>query len=121
MGGSAGLPPWTGVCQYALKRRRSLRILLVEDDLSLARIVAGGLREHGFAVDPVASSREADRLVRENPYDVVLLDLGLPDGDGALLLRELRTRGETIPVLVLTARGTVAERVSGLDAGADDY
>jgi two-component system OmpR family response regulator len=98
-----------------------MRILLVEDDAALARVLGKGLGEQGYAVDPVASSRGAQRLLRENPYDLVLLDLGLPDGDGLSLVQGMRARGEPTPVLVLTARGTIADRVKGLDSGADDY
>jgi DNA-binding response OmpR family regulator len=98
-----------------------MRILLVEDDRALSRVLNEGLLEQGYAVDLAASNHGAQRCLRENPYDLVLLDLGLPDGDGLTLLQEIHQRAEPPPILVLTARGTVADRVRGLDAGADDY
>lgn len=98
-----------------------MRVLLVEDDAALAAAVSKGLRDAGFAVDAVRSAEEAlDRLAL-NPYDVMILDIGLPGADGITLLSLLRDRQLTLPVLVLTARGAVGDRVTGLDAGADDY
>lgn len=98
-----------------------MRVLLVEDDESLRATVGTGLRHAGHAVD-VADSIEAARVRLDvEPYDLLVLDLGLPDGDGLELLAALRRRGILVPVLVLTARGALEERVTGLDAGADDY
>src|SRR5882762_2617273 len=90
-----------------------MRLLLVEDDPSLRAAVTDGLRDAGYAVDAVGSAE--DGVVRLD------LDPGLPGADGLSLLGALRGRGMTLPVLVLTARGSVEDRVTGLDAGADDY
>ena len=98
-----------------------VRVLLVEDDRALSQAVRDGLAAQGMAVDPVGTARAARTMLPANPYDCIVLDLGLPDEDGLSLLRELRARGDEIPVLVLTARGTVEDRVDGLNAGADDY
>jgi len=97
------------------------RVLLVEDEPALADFVVRGLREEGFAVELAIDAAEGrDRLLREN-WDVVLLDWRLPQGDGLSLLQMLRQRDRTTPVLMMTARDTVADRVLGLDTGADDY
>lgn len=98
-----------------------MRLLLVEDAPQLAEATARGLRGHGHAVDVAGTLADARRLVRLEPYDTVLLDLGLPDGSGVSLLDELRRAGTTTPVIVLTARDGVEDRVAGLDHGADDY
>jgi DNA-binding response OmpR family regulator len=98
-----------------------VRVLLVEDDEPLARAVHDGLAARGLAVDVVGSASAARSMLALEPYEVVLLDLGLPDQDGLSMLRELRGRGASVPVLILTARGAVDDRVTGLDAGADDY
>ena len=99
-----------------------MRILLVEDDPDLAAVLALGLRAAAYATDDAASCREAELHLVETSYDVVCLDLGLPDGDGLDLLREL---GSSLRrprrLLVLTARDGVEDRVAGLDGGADDY
>jgi DNA-binding response OmpR family regulator len=98
-----------------------MRLLVVEDDPPLARALREGLRAQGFAVDLSGSAEHArDRLLLD-AYDLLVLDLGLPGADGLSLLDWLRGRGQDVPVLVLTARGTVADRVTGLDHGADDY
>jgi len=98
-----------------------MRLLVVEDDSGLVAALHEGLRARGFAVDHAASAERALDLLRVNPYDLVTLDLGLPGMDGIAMLRALRAKGNVIPVLVVTARGEVADRVGGLDAGADDY
>ena len=98
-----------------------MRVLMVEDDDALARAVRDGLVARGFAVDAVASAGEARTMLGLNAYECVILDLGLPDQDGAVFLRTLRERGDAVPVLVLTARSAVDDRVAGLEAGADDY
>lgn len=98
-----------------------MRLLLVEDAAQLADATARGLKAHSHAVDVAATLADARRLVRLEPYDAILLDLGLPDGDGLVLLDELRRRERPIPVIVLTARDSVTDRVAGLDHGADDY
>jgi DNA-binding response OmpR family regulator len=98
-----------------------MRLLVVEDDAGLITALHDGLRTRGFAVDRATSAERALDLLGVNPYDLVTLDLGLPGMDGLTFLRRLRAKGNAIPVLVLTARGEVADRVAGLDAGADDY
>ena len=98
-----------------------MRLLLVEDDTMIGRALRQGLVEAGFVVDWVHDGRAADLSVANGVYDLVVLDLGLPRMDGRELLRTLRSRGDTIAVLVVTARDAVAERIAGLDAGADDY
>jgi two-component system response regulator TctD len=98
-----------------------LRILIVEDDAALARGLSAALKLAGYAVDHVASGEEAARLERAEPYGLVVLDLGLPDLSGFDVLTRIRRRGSTVPVMILTAREAVADRVKGLDLGADDY
>lgn len=98
-----------------------VRLLVVEDDPSLSRVLVRGLTEEGHAVDPAMTVASADELLGINEYDLVVLDLGLPDGDGMDLCRRIRGAGAQTPVLMLTARDGVSDRVEGLDAGADDY
>ncbi|HZR82694.1 MAG TPA: response regulator transcription factor [Candidatus Binatia bacterium] len=98
-----------------------MRLLLIEDDGALAGALSKGLAGSGFAVDSARTGADAQSLAARNTYDLVILDLGLPDVDGLDLLARLRAREPHVPVLVLTARGTTTDRVTGLDAGADDY
>ncbi len=98
-----------------------MRLLLVEDDTMIGESVYDLLRAEHHAVDWVRDGDMADTALRTQTYDVVLLDLGLPRRDGLEVLRDLRARKDRTPVLVATARDAVAERVRGLDAGADDY
>lgn len=98
-----------------------MRLLLVEDDLMIGRAVRQGLGGAGFAVDWVTDGRAAELALANGVYDLAVLDLGLPVKDGMALLRELRTRRDPIPVLVVTARDAVPDRIAGLNAGADDY
>jgi two-component system copper resistance phosphate regulon response regulator CusR len=98
-----------------------MRILLVEDERSASRMIAKGLREHGHAVDVVADGADAIDHAGRVTYDVVVLDLMLPVKSGLDVCRELRSNGDPVPVLMLTARDTVDDRILGLDAGADDY
>jgi DNA-binding response OmpR family regulator len=98
-----------------------MRVLLVEDDPKAARLLTRGLHEEGFVVDVAASAEQADERVAIVDYDVIVLDWLLPEMDGITLCRELRRRGAQTPILMLTARDALADRVSGLDAGADDY
>jgi two-component system response regulator QseB len=98
-----------------------LHILLIEDDALVASGIVAGLGLHGFTVDHVDSARMAEGALAAAQFDACVLDLGLPDEDGMSLLVRWRERGETLPVLVLTARDAVAHRVKGLQAGADDY
>ncbi len=98
-----------------------MRLLLVEDDPMIGEAVADLLRAEHYAVDWARDGDAADTALRAQPYDLVLLDLGLPKRDGITVLRDLRTRKNRTPVLVATARDAVAQRIEGLDAGADDY
>src|SRR5688500_6490116 len=98
-----------------------MRLLLVEDDSMIGAAAREGLRQDGYVVDWVRDGREADHAAASGVYDLVLLDLGLPRRDGLTLLRSWRARGASVPVLIVTARDAVADRVAGLDAGADDY
>lgn len=98
-----------------------MRILLVEDDAMIGQAVQDGLRRERFTVDWVRDGEAADLALRGGSFDAVLLDLGLPRRDGLAVLRELRARSDTVPVLILTARDAVSDKVQGLDAGADDY
>ena len=98
-----------------------MRILLVEDDALLGDGIHAGLRLADYAVDWVKDGESARRALLDHPYDACVLDLGLPKRDGLSVLKDLRGRGSQLPVLILTARDTSADKVSGLDAGADDY
>jgi len=98
-----------------------MRVLLVEDDPMVGEAVRKGLRQDGFTIDWVQDGKSADVALRTEDYAMLLLDLGLPQKDGLAVLRTLRERGSAIPVLITTARDAVADRVAGLDAGADDY
>jgi two-component system, OmpR family, copper resistance phosphate regulon response regulator CusR len=98
-----------------------VRILLVEDDSRVAHPIAKGLREQAYAVDLAPDGESAVYLATENEYDLVILDIMLPKKDGHTVCRELRARGARTPILMLTARGRVDDRVEGLDSGADDY
>jgi two-component system response regulator QseB len=98
-----------------------MRVLLAEDDAMIGDGVRRGLAQDGFAVDWVRDGRAAELALGENVHDLLLLDLGLPRRDGLAVLQSMRQRGDKRPVLVLTARDAVTDRVAGLDAGADDY
>ncbi len=98
-----------------------MRLLLIEDDAMIGRAVRQGLQDAGFVVDWAIDGREAETALRDDVYDLAVLDLGLPAKDGMTLLRELRARRNGLPVLVATARDAVADRIAGLNAGADDY
>ncbi|HZR68443.1 MAG TPA: response regulator [Burkholderiales bacterium] len=98
-----------------------MRLLLVEDDAMIGESIRAGLRQDGHAVDWVTDGRAAETAIRTEPYAMVLLDLGLPRKDGYAVLEDLRRSGNPVPVLILTARDAVADRVRGLDRGADDY
>ena len=98
-----------------------MRLLLIEDNPRLAGLIRDGLQGQGFAVDWCGTVAGAETALQVNAYDLLLLDLGLPDGDGLELLRTIRRGKDTTPILILTARGGLDDRVSGLDAGADDY
>jgi DNA-binding response OmpR family regulator len=98
-----------------------MRLLLVEDDAVIASSLAKGLREQAYAVDVATDGDAAVYQAAVNPYDAVVLDVMLPKRDGFAVCRELRRRGLTTPVLMLTARDAVRDRIEGLDTGADDY
>ena len=98
-----------------------MRLLLVEDDQALSRAVEQALSGQGYAVDAVGTVEAALFLLEQAPQDAVVLDLGLPDGDGIDVLKHIRKRWAALPVLILTARDSIDDRVTGLDAGADDY
>ncbi len=98
-----------------------MRLLLVEDDAMIAEAIRTGLKRDGFTVDWVGDGDSADRVLRTEQFDLLLLDLGLPHKNGLQVLKSLRARHETVPVLIITARDAVSDRVQGLDAGADDY
>jgi DNA-binding response OmpR family regulator len=96
-------------------------ILLVEDDLSLAKALQQALQKQGYAVNAVASGKAALHVVSIDAPDIVILDLGLPDMDGLTVLKAIREQSLELPVLLLTARSSLDDRISGLDSGADDY
>lgn len=98
-----------------------MRLLLAEDSPKLSAWLGKALRQHGYAVDLTLDGAEADSLLKTETYDAVVLDLSLPNLDGLVLLERLRIRGDTTPVLVLTARSELDQRVQGLNLGADDY
>jgi len=98
-----------------------MRILIVEDDQKLAAFVRGGLEREGYSVDVLHDGRDAGAQAQAIDYDAVVLDLMLPGSSGYQVLRDIRARKATLPVLILTARDSLEERIAGLDAGADDY
>jgi two-component system response regulator QseB len=99
----------------------TMRVLIVEDDAGIATGLAATLRGSGYAVDVTATLALASAALRVEPFDLVLLDLSLPDGDGLDWLRQVRRSGSVMPVLIMTARDALPDRVAGLDEGADDY
>lgn len=98
-----------------------MRLLVVEDDVALGQILVRGLTEEGYAVDLSAGVADARHNATTNTYDSMVIDIGLPDGSGLDLCRELRANGDQTPMLMLTARDALSDKVGGLDAGADDY
>lgn len=98
-----------------------MRLLLIEDDPMIGRAIRRGLGDEGFGVDWVQDGAAAEAACREPGYDAAILDLGLPGRDGLQLLQQLRREGSTLPVIVVTARDAVPDRIRGLDHGADDY
>ena len=98
-----------------------MHVLLVEDDLSLATGLQHALKQEGMVVNLVDRGRDALHVVQTLPPDIIILDLGLPDMDGLEVIRSLRQQKTTIPILVLTARNSIEDKVDGLDSGADDY
>lgn len=98
-----------------------MRVLLVEDDARIAAFISKGLRENAYAVDIAGDGEEATYMAAISPYDLFILDINLPRKDGMAVCSELRESGNSKPILMLTARGGIDDRVSGLDKGADDY
>lgn len=98
-----------------------MRILVVEDDARLAAVLRNGLNEQGFAVEVAGEAQAGLALALATAFDAVLLDVNLPGADGFEVVRQLRAHGDAVPILVLTARSSVEDRVKGLDLGADDY
>jgi DNA-binding response OmpR family regulator len=105
----------------ASKGMNALRILLIEDETRLADAVRQGLGEEGFTVETAESAEAAEPIIAGDALDLIILDLQLPGKGGLDLLREMRAGGNQTPVLILTARGTLEDRVAGLDVGGDDY
>ena len=104
-----------------LCRRKIMRVLVVEDDAKIASFVVNGLKQSGFAVDRCADGEEAHVLASTTSYDAAILDIMLPKLDGLSLLRQLRKEGIRVPVIILSAKASVDDRVKGLQAGGDDY
>ena len=99
----------------------TMRVLIVEDDAGIATGLAATLKDSGYAADVTPTLAQASAALSVEPFDLVLLDLSLPDGDGLDWLRQLRSAGRVMPVLIMTARDALPDRVAGLDEGADDY
>jgi two-component system response regulator TctD len=110
-----------GCIEYEAIRRANMRILLVEDHVELSRWLAKALHEHRLMVECASNGEDADTLLLTQEYGLIILDLTLPKMDGLEVLKRLRARGTKTPVLILTARGELSDRVQGLNQGADDY
>src|SRR3984885_2306817 len=98
-----------------------MRLLLIEDEARIVELLKAAFERAGFAVDAVSAAAAGEKALASIGYDAAILDLGLPDGDGSRLLTKIRSAGNRVPVLILTARDSIEDRVGGLDAGADDY
>ncbi|WP_219893398.1 response regulator [Aquisediminimonas profunda] len=98
-----------------------MRLLIIEDNERLAGLIANGLDRQGYSCDRATALAEADDCFASADYDAIILDLGMPDGDGLKWLASARRNGRMVPALILTARGALGDRIAGLDAGADDY
>jgi two-component system response regulator TctD len=98
-----------------------MRLLLLEDSVRLRELLGETLRDGGYALDTVASAREFQNVIAGTAYDLLIIDLGLPESDGLDIIKELRSSGTPTPILVITARSSVHDRIAGLDTGADDY
>ena len=105
----------------AVGKSARMRLLLVEDEPATAQMLAKGLREQAYAVDVARNCQTARAFAADHDYDMIVLDLGLPDGDGLTLCRHLRADGSVASIIVVTARDAVDARIAGLDSGADDY
>jgi two-component system response regulator MprA len=104
-----------------LPSQSAVRLLLIEDDPNVTRMVRDGLESDGYSLEDVSSIEAARRRLNANAYDALLLDLSLPDGDGLELAASIRAAGDDTPIIMLTARSTVAQRIDGFASGADDY
>jgi two-component system, OmpR family, response regulator len=120
-GRAAGCEPRSHLLLIFRLDRVPMRVLVVEDEVKMAALIRRGLREDGLAVDVVGKGEEALSLARASEYDAIVLDVILPGIDGFETCRRLRVEGVWSPVLMLTARGALEDRVAGLDGGADDY
>lgn len=98
-----------------------MKILIVEDEIKLNKALALGLQNHGYAVESAYDGEEGEKMARINTYDLILLDVMMPKRDGVEVCKNLRQAGKTTPILMLTAKDAIDDRVNGLDAGADDY
>jgi len=98
-----------------------MRLLLIEDNSRLRELLTERVHDAGWRIDAFGTAGEGEEAIATTPFDLLLIDLGLPDGDGLDLIRDARRQGVKTPILALTARGAVDERIAGLDAGADDY
>ena len=98
-----------------------MRILVIEDEVKIAQFIKRGLKEEGYAVDVASDGEEGHFMLSSNEYDAIILDLMLPKIDGLTLCRTLRKEGNQTPIIMLTAKDTVKDKVKGLDSGADDY
>lgn len=103
------------------REKQTMRVLVIEDNPKMAAAISQGLKEQGFAVDAVHTGFEGEEQAAQNPYDAVILDLMLPDRDGLDVCRSLRRRGTKVPILILSAISSTGDKVTGLNAGADDY
>jgi two-component system response regulator QseB len=112
---------WVDLHAEPPERRQTMRVLLIEDDAMIGRAAGRGLRQAGFTVDWVTDGPAGQAAIANGVYDVVILDLGLPHLDGMTLLQGLRARRDAVPVLIVSARDAVTDRIAGLNAGADDY
>ena len=106
---------------YVCRETNAVKLLLVEDDARTARALARGLREEGYVVDVVGSGEDGEQLAHAGDYRVLIVDWYLPAKDGLAMCRDLRKRGLTVPILMLTARDALVDRVAALDTGVDDY
>jgi DNA-binding response OmpR family regulator len=98
-----------------------MKILIIEDDKRIAQVMKRGLKEEGFTVDTIHNAEEGEYMAIENPYDAIVLDLNLPDKDGLLICKKIRQSKVRTPIIMVTARTSIEDRVKGLNTGADDY
>ena len=110
-------------CGYAERRRKdnAMKVLLVEDDPGIARLMSRALEQAGYRVDVASEGTAGLRMAQENPYNLLILDVMLPGADGWQICEQVRAHGDRVPILMVTARDQVDDRVRGLDIGADDY